>query len=84
MLDSKRGPTNLNANYIIANSTNGEADGSSFILGVDFLSNGFKCRGNNNINTGTGRYVYLAFAENLSEAQTYPLLTLDNYVLFRS
>ena len=64
VLDSTRSPNNLNSTYLIANNTNAEKDGSSFILGVDFLSNGFKCRGNNNINTGTGRYVYVAFAEN--------------------
>ena len=64
LLDSTRGPTNLNSTYLMANVPQEEKNGSSFILGVDFLSNGFKCRGNNNINTGTGRYVYAAWAEN--------------------
>ena len=30
---------------------------------VDFLSNGFKCRGSNSVFNGSYTYIYMAFAE---------------------
>ena len=59
----------------MANKNQTERDGSTFVIGVDFLANGFKCRGNNNINTGTGTYVYMAFAENPFGGENAPPAT---------
>ena len=66
MLDSSRSIDNPVANYLMANKTQEERDGTSFApaIAVDFLANGFKIRGSNNINLGTGQYIYIAWAEN--------------------
>ena len=75
ILDSTRSTSNVTADYLMANKNQTDRDGSTFVIGVDFLSNGFKCRGNNNINTGTGTYVYMAFAENPFGGENAPPAT---------
>ena len=55
--------TNLNDNYIYANSDSNEGTSSS--SGVDFLSNGVKMRNTyNDANTNYASYIYMAFAHN--------------------
>jgi hypothetical protein len=56
--DNKRNPSNLNRNYLLAD-TNG-AEGTVDLR--DFLSNGFKMRGSAQ-NVSGGNYIYLAIAE---------------------
>jgi hypothetical protein len=53
---------NPNTQFLQANNTNAEATtGANFI---DFLSNGFKCRGTDGGTNGNGdTYIYMAFAE---------------------
>ena len=53
---------NLNDEYVVADSSNAEADDGSFAS--DFLSNGWKARATNgNFNASGGSYIYMAFAE---------------------
>ena len=59
--DNKRGPFNVNDSYLRPNSSNAETTGASFAR-MDFLSNGFKLRDNQNLN-GSYNYIYMAFAE---------------------
>jgi hypothetical protein len=61
--DIKRNPINpVTGNLLLLNKTDAEISTS---YPVDFLSNGFKIRGNNNItNASGGSYIYMAFAEN--------------------
>jgi hypothetical protein len=61
--DIKRNPINpVTGNLLLLNKTDAEISTS---YPVDFLSNGFKIRGNNNItNASGGTYIYMAFAEN--------------------
>lgn len=55
--------TNLNDNYMYANSDSNEGTSSS--SGVDFLSNGVKMRNTyNDANTSSASYIYMAFAHN--------------------
>jgi hypothetical protein len=60
--DIKRNPINpVTGNLLLLNKTDAEISTS---YPVDFLSNGFKIRGNNNItNASGGSYIYMAFAE---------------------
>jgi hypothetical protein len=60
--DIKRNPINpVTGNLLLLNKTDAEISTS---YPVDFLSNGFKIRGNNNItNASGGTYIYMAFAE---------------------
>ena len=62
--DNKRSSGfNLNDEYLIADSSNAEADDGSFAS--DFLSNGWKARATNgNFNESGGSYIYMCFAEN--------------------
>ena len=60
--DSKRSPFNDVDDYMKLNATASEDTGSSDVQ-MDFLSNGFKLRGNNSVVNGAETYVYLAFAE---------------------
>ena len=61
--DNKRNPHNPVDTYLIADGTSNEGDnhiGSS----VDYVSNGFKIRGNDSAtNASGGLYFYIAFAE---------------------
>ena len=55
--------TNLNDNYMYANSDSNE--GTSSTSGVDFLSNGVKMRNTyNDANASSASYIYMAFAHN--------------------
>ena len=63
LYDTTREPTNPNDQHLFANLTNAENTSASF--NFDFLSNGFKVRGNTaNINANNGNYLYCCFAEN--------------------
>jgi hypothetical protein len=59
--DSVRSDYNFADDFLLAQSSNGEQNGPQ---GVDFLSNGFKVRGNYAINNSSGQaYIFAAFAE---------------------
>jgi hypothetical protein len=62
MHDTKRSTTNVMDDYLRADSPDGQ--GTSSTINIDFLSNGFKLRYNNNTNFSSHTYVYMAFAEN--------------------
>ena len=60
MFDNKRDDDNVITQRLVANITAANAAGTY----VDFLSNGFKWRINNNLANGNGNtYIYMAFAE---------------------
>ena len=62
ILDTERDTHNVADATVYANLNNAEAEAG--VLGIDFLSNGFKCRGTNaGINASGYTYVYAAFAE---------------------
>jgi len=70
MFDTTRQPFNLNvgktlyANRDYEEGKRGQGTASTTIPGIDILSNGFKLRmGNDEINTQTDSYIYMAFAE---------------------
>ena len=61
--DATRSPFNLMENTLYANLSNAEY--TSNLYGIDFLSNGFKIRDNDGNYNGSGStYIYMAFAEN--------------------
>jgi len=63
MFDNKRNAFNVVDKHLFANTTDPE-DSSANYNEVDFLSNGFKLREDNNtINASGGSYIYMAFAE---------------------
>ena len=62
LYDSSRSTYNLTNLVLFPDLTIAESTGVNAVL--DFLSNGFKCRGIANINTGSITYIYAAFAEN--------------------
>tara|TARA_A200000159_G_scaffold160831_1_gene181622 strand:+ start:1394 stop:2485 length:1092 start_codon:yes stop_codon:yes gene_type:complete len=63
MFDSKRNLFNEVDNYLYANTSEAEYDGSND--GLDFLSNGFKISNTyTGLNASGGTYIYMAFAEN--------------------
>ena len=63
ILDNKRDIDNPAEEVISANANS--AEGTTVTSYLDFLSNGFKCRGTGaSINTSGLTYVYIAFAEN--------------------
>jgi len=60
--DGTRSPFNLMENTLYANLSNAEY--TSNLYGIDFLSNGFKIKDDDgNYNSSGGTYIYLAFAE---------------------
>jgi hypothetical protein len=62
MWDNERGPYNVNGLTLASNSSGAESSGVA--QHNDFLSNGFKIRGNDTETNGSGStYVYMAFAE---------------------
>ena len=61
MHDSVRSPTNVMDDYIAANTNS--VQGTSSTLRIDFVSNGFKIRGNNNTNFANTNYIFWAMAE---------------------
>ena len=63
ILDNKRDIDNPAQEVISANANT--AEGTTSTSFIDFLSNGFKCRGTgSSINTSGLTYIYIAFAEN--------------------
>ena len=67
--DIKRNPINPVDNELLLLNSDTATITTSYP--VDFLSNGFKIRGNNNItNASGGTYIYMAFAENPLVANT--------------
>ena len=61
IFDHKRDPFNVMTKRLVANVAAADAAGTY----VDFVSNGFKWRINNNLANGNGNtYIYMAFAEN--------------------
>ena len=64
MFDSKRSPSNVANDGIIASGSNSEyADNNTFK--IDILSNGFKVRNSDSaLNATNGTYIFMAFAEN--------------------
>jgi len=65
IFDSKRNPTNIVEKQLFANSSAAEDSDASHHAERDFLSNGFKLKGNgNDINANGANYIYMAFAEN--------------------
>jgi hypothetical protein len=61
MHDSVRSPTNVMDDYLAANTNS--VQGTSSTLNIDFVSNGFKIRGNNNTNFANTNYIFWAMAE---------------------
>ena len=73
--DNKRSPFNNVDDYLKANASSAEDTGVASHA-MDFLSNGFKQRGNNDEVNGNGRtYIYWAFAENPFVASNYNAAT---------
>ena len=67
LVDSARNTFNLTDLLLMPNNNSAEFDGSTHAqnIGIDFLSNGFKCRsGQGAFNLNGGSYIYMAFAEN--------------------
>jgi hypothetical protein len=62
IFDNKRSPFNDRDDYIKANAGAAEDTGSSDIQ-MDFTSQGFKIRGNNDEANGSETFIYMAFAE---------------------
>ena len=63
ILDETRDPSNEAVKYLQSNSSAAEAEHAN--IGIDILSNGFKCRRSSNALNGSGNdYIYLAFAKN--------------------
>ena len=62
ILDNKRNTYNPSTLTLEANDSDDDTDNSARY--IDFLSNGFKCRGTSTFINGSGRdYIYIAFAE---------------------
>ena len=60
MFDNTRSPENVVDNYLAPNTSNAE---NSSLTTMDFLSNGFKCRGTAGDMNGSGtKIIYMAFA----------------------
>ena len=61
IMDSQRSPYNEMDDQLLVNEATAETTGSEEI---DFLANGFKIRtADSDVNTSSGNYVYMAFAE---------------------
>ena len=62
--DSARNPTNPAYSLLQPNSSAAEDNASSSVTSIDFLSNGFKIRGNWADSNGSGStHIFAAFAE---------------------
>ena len=62
IVDNKRSGFNSENEHLDANNNSAESDGSG---NIDFLSNGFKINSTfSSMNYATGKYIYMAFAEN--------------------
>ena len=65
IFDNKRDPHNIVGNQITVNTNGAEDADASHHAERDYLSNGFKLKGNgNDVNANGGIYSYIAFAEN--------------------
>ena len=63
LYDNKRDTFNVASTILVANGNGAEATGQSFNF-IDLLSNGFKLKGSDARNNGSGAtYIYMAFAE---------------------
>jgi hypothetical protein len=62
IIDSTISTSNVMDDYFTANTS--DPQGTSATKNVDFLSNGFKWRYNNNTNFSDHTYIYMAFSEN--------------------
>jgi hypothetical protein len=62
IIDSTISTSNVMDDYFTANTS--DPQGTSVTKNVDFLSNGFKWRYNNNTNFSDHTYIYMAFSEN--------------------
>jgi hypothetical protein len=61
VIDAERDQENVASKRLLPNFSSAEASGTH---NIDFLSNGFKMRGDNNNSNGSGEtYIYMAFAE---------------------
>jgi len=64
IFDNKRDPFNIVGNQITVNSGGAEEADAAHHAERDFLSNGFKLKGNgNDVNANGASYLYMAFAE---------------------
>jgi len=62
MYDTKRSPINVMNDYLNPNDSAAEVETTS--VNIDFVSNGFKLRNDDNgHNNSSGTYIYMAFAE---------------------
>jgi len=61
VMDSAQSPINPMTKYLTANTA--DPQGSSSTKTIDFLSTGFKCRDDNNLNFSDHYFYYAAFAE---------------------
>ena len=80
LYDSQRSPTNPVDDVLKANTADDEAEGSNNSgdapeQEIDFLSNGFRCRGNNASINETYHYMYMAFAEHPYGGENVPTAT---------
>tara|TARA_R110002012_G_scaffold121524_1_gene271110 strand:+ start:816 stop:1925 length:1110 start_codon:yes stop_codon:yes gene_type:complete len=73
IMDTVRSTTNPMDDYFTANTS--DPQGTSSTKNIDFLSNGFKCRDDNNINFSDHTYIYMAFAEHPFVAGGVPTTT---------
>ena len=65
MFDNARSPFNTADNAVSADLSDREYTSADGVVGIDMLSNGFKCKDNHTTrNASGGVYQYLAFAEN--------------------
>ena len=69
--DNKREPTNVNNNILRADTSAAETPNAAYA--IDFLSNGFKFRGNDTKINGNGSpYIYMAFGQSLVGSNNVP------------
>ena len=70
MMDNKRSGYNSENEYLDANNSSAESDGSG---NIDFLSNGFKTRSTfSSLNYSGGTYIYMAFGQSLVGTNNIP------------
>ena len=70
MYDNKRSGYNSENEYLDANNTDAEEDGTGKI---DFLSNGFKIKSTfSSNNYSTGEYIYMAFGQSIVGTNNIP------------
>ena len=70
LMDNKRNGYNFK-NMLLCPSDNGAAEDGA-LYGVDFLSNGFKCRTTDGWTNGNSTYIYMAFGQTLVGTNDVP------------